>query len=164
MSTTDRHTKPDRSRKIFQQRRYRSTEAEDFSQLRQIIRDVSQENPHTRHDILTKALILQCNILPQFIILLAPGVENSGAECGATAVRQKDRQLADLQIRDDRLWLKNWCIHMIWTQDTVKARVTGAARNIWGYIWGAVSTMAVGGFAAAAAYGLVVAVESARSI
>ncbi|KAG2358267.1 VIT family-domain-containing protein [Suillus spraguei] len=47
---------------------------------------------------------------------------------------------------------------------TVKARVTGAARNIWGYIWGAVSTMAVGGFAAAAAYGLVVAVESARSI
>ncbi|KAG1872952.1 VIT family-domain-containing protein [Suillus subalutaceus] len=42
---------------------------------------------------------------------------------------------------------------------TVKARVTGAARNIWGYIWGAVSTMAVGGFAAAAAYGLVVAVE-----
>ncbi|KAG1872951.1 VIT family-domain-containing protein [Suillus subalutaceus] len=42
---------------------------------------------------------------------------------------------------------------------TVKARVTGAARNIWGYIWGAVSTMAVGGFAAAAAYGLVIAVE-----
>ncbi|KAG1769816.1 VIT family-domain-containing protein [Suillus occidentalis] len=41
----------------------------------------------------------------------------------------------------------------------VKARVTGAARNIWGYVWGAVSTMAVGGFAAAAAYGLVVAVE-----
>lgn len=41
----------------------------------------------------------------------------------------------------------------------VKARVTGAARSIWGYIWGAVSTMAVGGFAAAAAYGLVVAVE-----
>ncbi|KAG1819159.1 VIT family-domain-containing protein [Suillus subaureus] len=43
---------------------------------------------------------------------------------------------------------------------TVKARITGAARNFWGYIWGAVSTMAVGGFAAAAAYGLVVAVES----
>jgi VIT1/CCC1 family predicted Fe2+/Mn2+ transporter len=42
---------------------------------------------------------------------------------------------------------------------TVKARVTGAARNVWGYIWGAVSTMAVGGFAAAAAYGLVIAVE-----
>ncbi|KAG2032945.1 VIT family-domain-containing protein [Suillus americanus] len=41
----------------------------------------------------------------------------------------------------------------------VKGRVTGAARNIWGYIWGAVSTMAVGGFAAAAAYGLVIAVE-----
>ncbi|KAG2131205.1 VIT family-domain-containing protein [Suillus cothurnatus] len=41
----------------------------------------------------------------------------------------------------------------------VKGRVTGAARNIWGYIWGAISTMAVGGFAAAAAYGLVIAVE-----
>ncbi|KAG1868370.1 VIT family-domain-containing protein [Suillus subalutaceus] len=41
----------------------------------------------------------------------------------------------------------------------VKGRVTGAARNIWGYIWAAVSTMAVGGFAAAAAYGLVTAVE-----
>jgi len=41
----------------------------------------------------------------------------------------------------------------------VKARVTGAARNVWGYIWGAVSTMAVGGAAAAAAYGLVAAVE-----
>lgn len=47
---------------------------------------------------------------------------------------------------------------------TVKARVTGAARNVWGYIWGAVSTLAVGGFAAAAAYGLVVAVERSRSI
>jgi len=41
----------------------------------------------------------------------------------------------------------------------VKARVTGAARNFWGYVWGAVSTMAVGGAAAAAAYGLVAAVE-----
>jgi VIT1/CCC1 family predicted Fe2+/Mn2+ transporter len=41
----------------------------------------------------------------------------------------------------------------------VKARVTGAARNVWGYVWGAVSTMAVGGAAAAAAYGLVAAVE-----
>ncbi|KAG1737560.1 VIT family-domain-containing protein [Suillus paluster] len=40
-----------------------------------------------------------------------------------------------------------------------KARVTGAARSVWGYIWGAVSTMAVGGAAAAAAYGLVAAVE-----
>ncbi|KAG2358260.1 hypothetical protein BDR07DRAFT_1489690 [Suillus spraguei] len=56
MSTTDGHTKSDGSRKIFQQRRYRSTEAEDFAQLRQVIRDVSQENPHTRHDILTKAI------------------------------------------------------------------------------------------------------------
>ncbi|KAG2159291.1 VIT family-domain-containing protein [Suillus bovinus] len=41
----------------------------------------------------------------------------------------------------------------------VKAQVTGAARSIWGYIWGAISTMAVGGFAAAAAYGLVTAIE-----
>ncbi|KAG1778714.1 VIT family-domain-containing protein [Suillus placidus] len=42
----------------------------------------------------------------------------------------------------------------------VKSRVTGAARTFWGYLWGAVSTMAVGGFAAASAYGLVIAVES----
>jgi len=41
----------------------------------------------------------------------------------------------------------------------VKSRVTGAARSVLGYIWGAISTMAVGGFAAAAAYGLVIAVE-----
>ncbi|OJA18291.1 hypothetical protein AZE42_05882 [Rhizopogon vesiculosus] len=41
----------------------------------------------------------------------------------------------------------------------VKARVTGAAQSVWGYIWGAVSTMAVGGTAAAAAYGLVAAIE-----
>lgn len=41
----------------------------------------------------------------------------------------------------------------------VKARITGAARGFWGYVWGAVSTMAVGGAAAASAYGLVAAVE-----
>lgn len=41
----------------------------------------------------------------------------------------------------------------------VKARVTGAGRSFWGYVWGAVSTMAVGGAAAAASYGLVAAVE-----
>ncbi|EMD36943.1 hypothetical protein CERSUDRAFT_114852 [Gelatoporia subvermispora B] len=38
----------------------------------------------------------------------------------------------------------------------VKARVTGAAgRGVGGYVWGAVSTLLVGGAAAAAAYGLV---------
>ncbi|KAG2066185.1 hypothetical protein BDR04DRAFT_1234127 [Suillus decipiens] len=55
MSTTDRPKQSGGSRKMFQQRHYRSTEAEDFAQLRQIIRDVTQESPNTRHDILKKA-------------------------------------------------------------------------------------------------------------
>jgi len=37
----------------------------------------------------------------------------------------------------------------------VKARVTGAGQGVGGYIWGAVSTLLVGGAAAAAAYVLV---------
>ena len=38
----------------------------------------------------------------------------------------------------------------------VKARITGAAsKGVGGYVWGAVSTLAVGGAAAAAAYGIV---------
>jgi VIT1/CCC1 family predicted Fe2+/Mn2+ transporter len=42
----------------------------------------------------------------------------------------------------------------------VKARVTGAAgKGAAGYIWGAVSTLAVGGAAAAAAYGIVALME-----
>jgi vacuolar iron transporter family protein len=41
----------------------------------------------------------------------------------------------------------------------VKARVTGAGAGIKGYIWGAVSTLLVGGFAAGAAYGIVKALE-----
>jgi VIT1/CCC1 family predicted Fe2+/Mn2+ transporter len=36
----------------------------------------------------------------------------------------------------------------------VKARVTGAAQSIAGYIWGAVSILMVGGMAAAAAFGI----------
>ncbi|KAG2065334.1 hypothetical protein BDR04DRAFT_1108593 [Suillus decipiens] len=56
MSTADRHTHPGRSRKRSLQRLYRLTEAEDFSQLRQMIKDITQENPNTRHDILMKAV------------------------------------------------------------------------------------------------------------
>jgi VIT1/CCC1 family predicted Fe2+/Mn2+ transporter len=41
----------------------------------------------------------------------------------------------------------------------VKARVTGAAINSYGYIWGAFSTLMVGGVAAAAAFGIVRALE-----
>lgn len=44
----------------------------------------------------------------------------------------------------------------------VKARVTGAAGadgGIRSYVWGAVSTLAVGGAAAGAAYGIVAAME-----
>ncbi|KAH7912872.1 VIT family-domain-containing protein [Hygrophoropsis aurantiaca] len=42
----------------------------------------------------------------------------------------------------------------------VKARVTGAGQGATGYIWGAVSTLLVGGAAAAAAYGIVAALET----
>ncbi|KAI0686409.1 VIT family-domain-containing protein [Cerioporus squamosus] len=42
----------------------------------------------------------------------------------------------------------------------VKARVTGAGQDAGGYIWGAFSTLLVGGAAAAAAYGIVAALES----
>ena|SRR5882757_6133961 len=43
----------------------------------------------------------------------------------------------------------------------VKARVTGAAgKGAGGYVWGAVSTLAVGGAAAAAAYGIVELLEA----
>jgi len=41
----------------------------------------------------------------------------------------------------------------------VKARVTGAAQNPTGYVWGAFSTLMVGGVAAAAAFGIVRALE-----
>ncbi|KAJ7485913.1 VIT family-domain-containing protein [Mycena latifolia] len=42
----------------------------------------------------------------------------------------------------------------------VKARVTGAGVGAGGYVWGAVSTLFVGGVAAAAAFGIVKALES----
>jgi len=41
----------------------------------------------------------------------------------------------------------------------VKARVTGAGVGAGGYVWGAVSTLLVGGVAAAAAFGIVKALE-----
>ncbi|KAJ6597495.1 VIT family-domain-containing protein [Mycena vulgaris] len=41
----------------------------------------------------------------------------------------------------------------------VKARVTGAGVGAGGYVWGAVSTLLVGGIAAAAAFGIVKALE-----
>jgi VIT1/CCC1 family predicted Fe2+/Mn2+ transporter len=43
----------------------------------------------------------------------------------------------------------------------VKARVTGAAsKGVGGYVWGAVTTLAVGGAAAAAAYAIVELLEA----
>ncbi|KIK39787.1 hypothetical protein CY34DRAFT_108059 [Suillus luteus UH-Slu-Lm8-n1] len=54
MSTASRQTHAGKSRKKIQQRLYRSTEAEDFSQLRHIIKEITQKNLHTRHDILMK--------------------------------------------------------------------------------------------------------------
>lgn len=41
----------------------------------------------------------------------------------------------------------------------VKSRVTGAGAGAKGYVWGAVSTLLVGGAAAGAAYGIVKALE-----
>ena len=41
----------------------------------------------------------------------------------------------------------------------VKARVTGAGKGVKGYLWGAVSTLLVGGAAAAAAYAIVAVLE-----
>jgi hypothetical protein len=54
MSTASRQTHTGKSRKKIQQRLYRSTEAEDFSQLRHLIKEITQKNLHTRHDILMK--------------------------------------------------------------------------------------------------------------
>jgi VIT1/CCC1 family predicted Fe2+/Mn2+ transporter len=42
----------------------------------------------------------------------------------------------------------------------VKSRVTGAGVGVGGYVWGAVSTLLVGGVAAAAAFGIVKALEA----
>jgi vacuolar iron transporter family protein len=42
----------------------------------------------------------------------------------------------------------------------IKARVTGAAKSFGSYVWGAVSTLLVGGAAAGAAYGIVAALET----
>jgi VIT1/CCC1 family predicted Fe2+/Mn2+ transporter len=41
----------------------------------------------------------------------------------------------------------------------VKARVTGAGVGAGGYIWGAISTLTVGGLAAGAAFGIVKLLE-----
>lgn len=45
----------------------------------------------------------------------------------------------------------------------VKTHVTGASGGIRGYIWGALSTLAVGGAAAGAAYGIVAALEGSQN-
>ncbi|KAI0049547.1 DUF125-domain-containing protein [Auriscalpium vulgare] len=42
----------------------------------------------------------------------------------------------------------------------VKARITGAGTGVKGYVWGALSTLMVGGAAAAAAYGIVALLEN----
>ena len=41
----------------------------------------------------------------------------------------------------------------------VKAHVTGAGRGTYSYVWGALSTLLVGGVAAGAAFGIVRAME-----
>ncbi|KAG0707959.1 hypothetical protein DFH29DRAFT_994587 [Suillus ampliporus] len=71
MSTVGRHTHTGRSRKKILQRLYRSTEAEDFSQLRQIIQEVTQESPQTRHDILIKAAEIIRQLAREYRFLVA---------------------------------------------------------------------------------------------
>ena len=41
----------------------------------------------------------------------------------------------------------------------IKAHITGAGGGVGGYVWGAVSTLLVGGAAAGAAYGIVALME-----
>ncbi|KAG1741459.1 uncharacterized protein EDB91DRAFT_1248012 [Suillus paluster] len=66
-----RQTHTGRSRKKFLQRLYRSTEAEDFSQLKQAIQETTQETPHTRHDILMKAVEIIRQLDIEYRCLLA---------------------------------------------------------------------------------------------
>lgn len=63
-----------KSRKKLSQRLYRSTEAEDFEQLRQIIQEITKESPLTRHDVLIKAIGIIRQLDREYRSLLAEHV------------------------------------------------------------------------------------------
>ncbi|KAG2068897.1 hypothetical protein BDR04DRAFT_1232565 [Suillus decipiens] len=88
MSTAGRHMQPGRSRKKFLQRLYRSTEAENFSQLRQIIQDITQESPHTRHDILMKAAEIIKQLVTNYCSLLEEQVASTSTTSNTSSPMQ----------------------------------------------------------------------------
>ncbi|KAG1877297.1 hypothetical protein F4604DRAFT_1759106 [Suillus subluteus] len=70
-----------KSRKKLSQRLYRSTEAEDFEQLRQIIQEITRESPPTRHDVLIKAIEIIRDLDRKYCALLAEHVAALTSAC-----------------------------------------------------------------------------------
>ncbi|KAG2031817.1 hypothetical protein BDR03DRAFT_971696 [Suillus americanus] len=70
-----------KSRKKLSQRLYRSTEAEDFEQLRQIIQEITKESPPTRHDVLIKAIEIIRQLDREYRALLAEHVTAFTSTC-----------------------------------------------------------------------------------
>ncbi|KAG1826312.1 hypothetical protein EV424DRAFT_1391580 [Suillus variegatus] len=85
-----RQTPTGRSRKMLLQRHYRSTEAEDFLQLRQIIIDITQarENPHKRHDILMKAAEVIRQLDADYRLLLAGRLASASTSNTSSPMQQ----------------------------------------------------------------------------
>ncbi|KAG1817173.1 uncharacterized protein BJ212DRAFT_1480403 [Suillus subaureus] len=70
-----------KSRKKLSQRLYRSTEAEDFEQLRQIIQEITKESPPTRHDVLIKAIEIIRRLDREYRALLTEHVAALTSPC-----------------------------------------------------------------------------------
>ncbi|KAG1776650.1 hypothetical protein EV702DRAFT_1108100 [Suillus placidus] len=77
-----------KSRKKISQRLYRSTEAEDFDQLRQIIQEITKENPPTRHDVLIKAIGIIRQLDREYRSLLTEHVAALTSACPADSSSQ----------------------------------------------------------------------------
>ncbi|KAG2065145.1 hypothetical protein BDR04DRAFT_1234706 [Suillus decipiens] len=77
-----------KSRKKLSQRLYRSTEAEDFEQLRQIIQEITKECPPTRHDVLMKAIEIIRQLDREYRSLLAEHVAALTSGCPSGSSRQ----------------------------------------------------------------------------
>ncbi|KAG2353594.1 hypothetical protein BDR07DRAFT_1614847 [Suillus spraguei] len=76
-----------KSRKKLSQRLYRSTEAEDFEQLRQIIQEITKECPPTRHDVLLKAIEIIRQLDREYRSLLAEHVASLTSGCPSGSSR-----------------------------------------------------------------------------
>ncbi|KAG2137435.1 uncharacterized protein EDB93DRAFT_766267 [Suillus bovinus] len=79
MTRSSRHAPTGRSRKMLLQRHYRWNEAEDFLQLRQLIRAITREDPHKRHDILIKAANTIRQLFADYHSLLAEQAASTSA-------------------------------------------------------------------------------------